>query len=1058
MRRKVKFQSILQDTEDTSSSSIGLNSLKRGSPTRRKRGSSIPIPYHEEPSSVFSDTRDDFDDDHHSTPISESPSFRGSHRLYGRSTDQSRLYEAYRQIWNATPGSKPSVHLALISGTAGCGKTALAMSMKQRVIQDGGFFVRGKFDMMQSPELYSAYVTAFSDLVQQIIRKGPETVDLMKQSIQNAVHIEQRMLTAIIPDLELILGHQHKEYLKEFREGSDEVSCFKFVVRMFVRAVSSLEHPIVFLLDDLHYADDASLELLNTLVTDCNNDGVLFIGTYRDNRVTSEWIKNHFTTNESVHLTEIPLQHLPSRSVDEMVAEFFAVIDLVDIQPLTGIIYRLTQGNVFFVREFLRYLQVEGLLLFDEKGMEWIWDERKIFKRIDFRSPVELMMIRISALSKGIREVLEVSASIGCVVDEKLLNRISPRPVFEHLRAAVSRGFLIYDEINDTYQFAHDIIQEAAYKMIPHHEREAFHLAIGRELWKSFEDIDDLESHLFVILGQIREGVDLIPSQGERYDVAALCLRAGELAIGSSSFQTASEYLLLGVSLCDKACWETEYELSLELYNAALKVESSISNFENVETLASEIFRNARWLPDAIRAHSIQVYSLGSRGHLVKAIERGLAVLHALGEKFPSKITSNTIVSAVKRTKTLLKAKSNEEILRMPVASNGQKIAAMQMLNHLFLYAYVAAPSLAPLLATRIVQISLENGLCDISSIGFVTFAMLLCANVDEINDGFRCGELALQIYQKFDDKAWLGRISAWFYGSVYLWRKPVRGIFDRIKSAHRAALETGDIEFAMMNANIYCWESFDVSSLTKLERIVAGFSNRMEAYGQESVFMMIKPLWQTIHNMMGKSFGDPTVLTGEVMDQEYTIQYARENNKTLLLWIHFYRMFLAYILGDFELAEVHASVCRVAEYSHFGSSDRVLFVFYDGLISLARSKRDRARLQTMKRSIRMFKTWAKSCPANFLGKLYFLEAELAATTGDFDRAHSMYTSAISHSREGGYMVQHALANERAGKFFLKRGDSVMARSYLKEAIQIYEQWGGTAKLLQLKSEVSGVL
>jgi histidine kinase len=212
------------------------------------------------------------------------------------------------------------------------------------------------------------------------------------------------------------------------------------------------------------------------------------------------------------------------------------------------------------------------------------------------------------------------------------------------------------------------------------------------------------------------------------------------------------------------------------------------------------------------------------------------------------------------------------------------------------------------------------------------------------------------------------------------------------------------------------------------------------------------------VHNFMGKAHDDPKVLTGKIMEQEYTIQYARENNKTLLIWSHFYRMLLAYMLGDFESAEVHSSVCRVAENNPFGSSDRVLLVFYDGLVALAQEKKTRSRLQVAKRCIKTFKTWAKQAPENFLGKLYFLEAELAAATGDHKRAHSKYTSAISLSREGGYIMQHALANERAGKYFLQRGEVDVARSYLKEAVAVYSKWGGKMKHLHLKNEVASVL
>eukprot|EP00339_Tiarina_fusa_P000461 CAMPEP_0117002134 /NCGR_PEP_ID=MMETSP0472-20121206/3906_1 /TAXON_ID=693140 ORGANISM="Tiarina fusus, Strain LIS" /NCGR_SAMPLE_ID=MMETSP0472 /ASSEMBLY_ACC=CAM_ASM_000603 /LENGTH=1051 /DNA_ID=CAMNT_0004702383 /DNA_START=156 /DNA_END=3311 /DNA_ORIENTATION=+ len=1034
MRRRVKFQGVLGD-EGEEQSSVGLNSL-----FDRSHHSKVG----DQEASVFSNSK--VDEEEEASTAWTLSSIGHSRRLYSRSKERNALRQAYRRIWESERGSKPTVQLALISGAAGIGKTALAMSIRQLVLDDGGFFVAGKFDQLQSSELYSAFVSAFSELVENVVRRGPEAVKSMRRAIQSAVHTEQRILTDMIPALEQILGPQKKDIAKEFRQSSDEVSCFKFVFRMFVRAISSPEFPIVFLLDDLHFADESSLDLLQSLVTDDANDGILFVGTYRIDKPSDNNIREFLRNKTSLQITDIPLDNLPSRSVDEMVAEIFSVVHASQIKPLTDIIFRQTAGNVFYIREFLRYLQEEGLLTFDEMGMEWVWDERKIQMKIDFRRVVELMTVRISKLPKATREVLEVAACLGSKLDEKLLNRISPRPVFAQLQKAACRGFLHYDEVKDTYRFAHDIIQEAAYKLISHQEREAFHLTIGRELWKSFDDIEDLENHIFIILGQIRGGADLISYQEERNDVAALCLRAGELAICSSSFQTASEYLLLGVSMLGDSCWQDEYELSLELYNAAAEVEYSIANFDNVEKLATEIFQNTRWFPDTLRAHSIHVYSLGSRGHMLKAIERGLDVLDSLGEQFPVKKSANSIAVAVKRIKGMLRGKSNDALLRMPLMDNPEKIAAMQMMNIMFLYAYIAVPTLAPLIAVRMVKLTIEYGLCDVSSVGFVTFAMLLSGSGNDVDEGFRCGELAMKIYNKFHNKAWLGRLSAWFYGSVCIWKKPVRMVFEPLKNAHRVALETGDIDFAMLNANIYCWESFDISSLIKLEKIIMGFSNRMKAYGHESVLMMIKPLWQMVHNFMGRAHVDPKTLTGEIMEQEYTIQYARENNKTLLIWLHFYRLLLAYMFGDYESAEIHATVCRVAESNPFGSSDRVLLVFYDGLVTLAQGKKSRARMQQAKRCIKTFKKWAKQSPENFLGKLYFLEAEHAAATGDHKRAHSKYTSAISLSREGGYIMQHALANERAGLYFLEKGDEDTAKTYLREALAVYNKWGGITK------------
>jgi predicted ATPase len=523
----------------------------------------------------------------------------------------------------------------------------------------------------------------------------------------------------------------------------------------------------------------------------------------------------------------------------------------------------------------------------------------------------------------------------------------------------------------------------------------------------------------------------------------------------------ASHYLRLGVSLLATNSWKVEYELTLELYSAAAEVEYCIGNLEHVVKLNTAIVANSRRIADTIRAHSIHVYSLGSRGHMLKAIERGLKVLDGLGEKFPTKQSINSIAVAIKRTKWMIANRSNEDFLCLPMMDDPDKLASMQIMNVMFLYAYMALPTLAPLIATRMVKLTLECGLCDISSVGFVTYGMLLCGIGNDINEGFRLGELAMKVFNKFETKPWIGRIVAWYYGSICIWKKPNVTIFEPIKTAHKIALELGDVEFAMLNANTYCWESFDLSTLSKVEKVVSGFSRRLEAYGQDSVVAMIKPLWQTVHNFKGRAYGDPKKLTGEIMEQEYMVQYARENNKTLLVWCHFYCLLLCYVFEDMEAAEAHATVCRVAQSNPFASPDRVLLTFYDGLVALGHPGRlTWSRQKAARRSIKQFKVWSKHCPENFLGKLYFLEAEMAAAMGDSIRAHSKYASAVSLAREGGYIFQHALVNERAGKFFFRNGDKELAMGYLQEALAAYGVWGGRrcVKVELLEEEISRIV
>jgi hypothetical protein len=117
----------------------------------------------------------------------------------------------------------------------------------------------------------------------------------------------------------------------------------------------------------------------------------------------------------------------------------------------------------------------------------------------------------------------------------------------------------------------------------------------------------------------------------------------------------------------------------------------------------------------------------------------------------------------------------------------------------------------------------------------------------------------------------------------------------------------------------------------------------------------------------------------------------------------------------------------------------------------------DPSHIPRAKRSMKRIKHWAKHSPINFLGKQFLLEAELAVVTGDTLSALSKYICAISLSTDGGFSMQAALANERAGKFLLEQGDKDLAKPYFEEALLFYEKWGAPTKVQHLKNEVKGV-
>jgi histidine kinase len=309
-------------------------------------------------------------------------------------------------------------------------------------------------------------------------------------------------------------------------------------------------------------------------------------------------------------------------------------------------------------------------------------------------------------------------------------------------------------------------------------------------------------------------------------------------------------------------------------------------------------------------------------------------------------------------------------------------------------------------------------------------------------------------MYEKFKSKPWLGRVSAAYFGCVHPWKKPIQETLEPLKYAHRVGLETGDIEFAMLNANIYCWSQLDITPLPALDKEISAFNESMEFYGQKLNIMMMKSTWQMMKNLMGHAKGDPKVLTGEIMEESMLEQWKHENI-SVYTWSHFHRMLLAYLFGDYDRAEQFSQGCLVIADYPWGAVDVAIVIFFDALTALAKARASNQKKAPLaEKRLRRLQYWANHSPRNFLGKQFLLEAEMAALAGQHDSAFSKYTCAIALSREGGFIMQAALANERTGKYLLERDDKESAVFHIREAISLYKRWGATAKVKALKDEM----
>ncbi|MCE2496082.1 MAG: AAA family ATPase [Flavobacteriales bacterium] len=203
--------------------------------------------------------------------------FSLSQKLYGRDREIELLLSKFE---SAASGG---LELVFVAGYSGTGKSALVHEVHKPITEKAGYFVEGKFDQYQRSVPYYSLVKAFSEFIDILLGENEQRSSTMRKRILEAVGEEGKVLTDVLPGLELIIGEQPD--IPELG-GSEARNRFNYVFRKFAIAVSTAEHPAVVFIDDLQWADSSSLMLLKSLVTDPDNDHLLFIGAYRDNEVS----------------------------------------------------------------------------------------------------------------------------------------------------------------------------------------------------------------------------------------------------------------------------------------------------------------------------------------------------------------------------------------------------------------------------------------------------------------------------------------------------------------------------------------------------------------------------------------------------------------------------------------------------------------------------------------------------------------------------------------------------------------------------------------------------
>lgn len=1058
--------------------------------------------------------------------------FQLTQRLHGREEEIASLSACVRRV-----AERASPELVLVSGAAGVGKSAVISELQRILVEQHardtgasphsssslgtaprglGFFTRGKFDQLARDRPYSALLAALSQALRQIASSSEGTLQRWRLRLSQILGSASSdgpgkttaaevaglaaVLCPLLPELELILGAQPPPPELAAAELRNR---FRAAFQRLLKALAREGAPLVLFLDDVQWADAATLDLLPLVLADRRGGSLIVILAYRDSEIGPAHPLHAMLaelTRVACPVHRLSLSPLSEESLNRFVADTLH-LPTEETRALAARLWQKTLGNALFAGAYLTKLYRDGLLRFDRSAQRWTWQMAQIVSAPIADNVVAILVQRLHQLPATTQALLQQVAVHGHDVRPQDLQAadsqakgpassaaLAADAIDEALRQAVAEGFLL--PAAGAYRFAHDRIQQAAYSTLNDPERRALHLQVGRallaqrlpamqpaidavpsssaELPRAAIDLDDRT--LFALSNHFNEASSLLGAH-EKLLLCQLNLRAAERARAAAAFVAAHENFRLGVERLPADAWTRHAALAMELFIGQAECAYLSGHFDEARQLLALLTEKA--LPGAAKARVFYVAGLFHR-HIGETTLSAYALLDGLAElgvsvaRAPSAVTVLYEVVLTRRAmhqaarrlaerdggKTAGPTATLLRLLELPPLTDAESIHILRMLSDATASAYFVGPNLLAVLLCRMIRLSLRRGHHALSAVAYVFLATVVGSGLGNFSEGEQLGQLALRLLDRYPDAFTESQVKCVYVAVVNHFTHPLRAAEPLLHAAWRRGEESGNLTYATYAINTLArWSLLSGSPLGELisdcDRYLAAVALMNHAAGYEA----LRLIRQVARALRGETDG-PLLLRSSDFDQDKCLKVLTEMQMRVQVYFHHnFRALLCLIFGDPLVGLQHCDANRSdADSVLLGLLDLVEFYHLEALLiaqalpMLGGLRRVRLR-RRLQHNAKALARWAQHAPRNFQHRWLMVRAEQAWLAGRRDEAIHDLTAAVRLARDEHFLRDEAIALERMATLLRARQLTEVADLYLLQARHAYERYGATAKV-----------
>ncbi|MCB1140748.1 MAG: AAA family ATPase [Leptospiraceae bacterium] len=990
-------------------------------------------------------------------------------KLFGRENEINLLKSNFLNVIENSRGK-----LTIVGGFSGVGKTSLINYFYNSIAEINAVFFSGKFDLLNRNLPFSAILQIFSKVIHQILGGSTGDIEKWKNKILKEVGDNGRIITNVIPELEIIIGKQPE--VVELN-GIENINRFIIVFQRFIRVFLSINYPIVIFVDDMQWADNASIMLLSDLIRDINESQVYLILSYRNNEVD----ENHpfmkllrQLEKENCQYDRIDLSDLKIEDIQKYFNETFNSSN-EDITSLASFVKEKTLGNPFHFIEIIKQLYRKNILYFDHNNSEWKTDQDILVNVKISENVADLLIEKLNRLPDSTSDVLKYAACIGNNFNEKLLAdlmKVKAQRIHEYLQPAVNVGLIFpvnkkkipnknLNEDKNTnlhYEFQHDKVYQAILDLLTGKEIEKIRLKIGRSIYNN-KNLSEKKDKLFEIVEYLNSGYRSIHNKRERYLLFRLNLRAAKKAKQTAANNSALEYLTIAKSLMTRTAWDDHYSLTYYLHKEIIEVEYLIGNHQRSIELVKKCIPKCK--DDLDRGNLllilIKIFSMQGK------FEKSYSIIQELLLVYDIDIQNNDLdllfKEEVNSINSKIKNKNISEFINLPLMTDPNQILLVNTLSNSTATAYQYATKLFPYISAKIVNVYLEKGIRP-DSYGFALYGITLNSLFWEFRLAYEFILLSYNISKKYHNLSGSAKAANALANYSGPFVHSLRELEAYNEEGFLTGMESGEIEHSG-----YCLGNnaiLDFLKGEKLKEILKKFTQH-------------KPILTKFNHIIASdNIFVVELIVSKYLYMEDNIQDILQKEKLFLKSfketkgkypLAIYKVLFEYYRYNIGLPEEEITIEESEEVDDYityinGTIYATEHIFNQSLIFSKHIKNNNnnnkykeSYYPKLLSNSKKLEILSEACNENYIHKYYLVLAEINSIDDEIWKALEYYDLSIESASKNKFLQHEALANELAGRFMYSKKKFDFSQIYIKKSIELYKLWGAKEKANRLNQE-----